>query len=273
MTLIPFAINPENRYVEVSQVPSGRKCNCVCPSCKQPVLARKGAKKEWHFSHDPNPETPPEKECELSFEVCCRQYLEQIMLEGTVNALCTPAYYVAHTCEETWQTTARAEVTQSRTLSSLSFKKSDHTDLVSQIGDYEILVFISYPERVRPENPKSKSSALLEIDITWVRHKYYSQDNDLTLTELLLHFMHESSENKYWLYHPNEGHVKAQLKYDYEMDKWKQAEEERQFMVHIEQRFALTHIPSNKNHLQNESQYHTTSLSPTNKKPNRHCLK
>jgi len=47
--------------VHVDQVPRGKACNCVCPSCKAPLLARKGQKVSHHLAHARahacNPET------------------------------------------------------------------------------------------------------------------------------------------------------------------------------------------------------------------------
>jgi len=37
------------RYI--SQVPSGLACNCKCPGCDSPLIARKGEKYKWCFAH------------------------------------------------------------------------------------------------------------------------------------------------------------------------------------------------------------------------------
>lgn len=43
----------EGRLVHVSQFESGVSCNCVCPVCKTPTVARKGERKQHHFAHYP----------------------------------------------------------------------------------------------------------------------------------------------------------------------------------------------------------------------------
>lgn len=45
-----YALNGEN-LVCVEDVSSGLKCNCVCPACKQPLVAKKGKIKTHHFAH------------------------------------------------------------------------------------------------------------------------------------------------------------------------------------------------------------------------------
>ena len=37
--------------VSIEEVESGLACNCVCPHCKAPLVARKGAKRAKHFAH------------------------------------------------------------------------------------------------------------------------------------------------------------------------------------------------------------------------------
>ena len=52
--------NPEPRLiyglregdpVRISDVPSGLECNCICPECKTPLIARKGHIRQHHFAH------------------------------------------------------------------------------------------------------------------------------------------------------------------------------------------------------------------------------
>jgi len=39
------------QLIHISLVESGLKCNCICPSCRQKLIARKGAKTIHHFAH------------------------------------------------------------------------------------------------------------------------------------------------------------------------------------------------------------------------------
>lgn len=43
----------DGEYYSVEDVPKGKKCGCVCPTCKQPLVARKGDERTHHFSHAP----------------------------------------------------------------------------------------------------------------------------------------------------------------------------------------------------------------------------
>lgn len=47
---IPYG-ERNDRLLHVSAVGRGLGCNCVCPVCKDPLVARKGAKTKHHFAH------------------------------------------------------------------------------------------------------------------------------------------------------------------------------------------------------------------------------
>lgn len=41
----------DGRMVHVNDVQNGRKCGCICPVCKSPLIARQGKIRTWHFAH------------------------------------------------------------------------------------------------------------------------------------------------------------------------------------------------------------------------------
>ncbi len=47
---LPYGLSNE-QVVSIDDVESGLKCNCVCPSCKSQLIARKGEEKQHHFAH------------------------------------------------------------------------------------------------------------------------------------------------------------------------------------------------------------------------------
>lgn len=51
MSRVPFG-QKGGRMVSPDEVASGRACNCNCPGCNAPLIAKKGERNIWHFAHD-----------------------------------------------------------------------------------------------------------------------------------------------------------------------------------------------------------------------------
>lgn len=49
-SLNPFGLL-DGQLVTINDVSSGLACGCLCPACKQPLVARKGSQKVHHFAH------------------------------------------------------------------------------------------------------------------------------------------------------------------------------------------------------------------------------
>lgn len=48
-----YALSPvTQRLVHIDEVERGLACNCICPCCKQPMIANKGEKNQHYFSHE-----------------------------------------------------------------------------------------------------------------------------------------------------------------------------------------------------------------------------
>ena len=48
--MLPYGLQGQ-KLVSISSVTGGLACNCICPACKERLIARKGAKKIHHFAH------------------------------------------------------------------------------------------------------------------------------------------------------------------------------------------------------------------------------
>jgi competence CoiA-like predicted nuclease len=94
LTLAPFGyLNSQKKLVDVYQVPSGKQCGCLCPSCHAPLIARKGKQKVWHFALDSKTTlfTALEK-CSYSFYVSAR--IMALQLIGDRLSLTVPKYEI-----------------------------------------------------------------------------------------------------------------------------------------------------------------------------------
>lgn len=67
----------DGHLVHIGEVVSGLKCNCVCPSCGNPVIARKGTRNRHHFAHHTR------QECPYALETMLHYLAKQILLTET----------------------------------------------------------------------------------------------------------------------------------------------------------------------------------------------
>ncbi len=64
------------KLIDISQVPKGLECGCVCPSCGSKLVARKGEKRKHHFSHYQT------RECEGYLETTLHLAAKEILLKN-----------------------------------------------------------------------------------------------------------------------------------------------------------------------------------------------
>ena len=199
---IPFARSRDlGRLCEISEVPSGRRCNCVCPSCGQSVIARQGEKNEWHFGHDSTPEHHPQKECEISFWVCCRQFIVDCAVGGLLPSFVTPSIWLT-----------RKYNRGATDLSALDWHRSDITnyDLMATIGDFTLHLYLSYENRENPLTPdpgtRTDKSGFLALSIQSLEKDidHHSRLGNGILKQARLLFEDRGQGVKQWLRHPLE---------------------------------------------------------------------
>lgn len=66
------------KYVNIEEVDSGLKCNCICIECKKPLIAKKGKKIRHHFSHYKH----SDKECIYRPETIVHRVAKNIIFES-----------------------------------------------------------------------------------------------------------------------------------------------------------------------------------------------
>ncbi|PZO14838.1 MAG: hypothetical protein DCF26_14440 [Burkholderiales bacterium] len=86
--IMAFDAHGEIRFV--GDVPKGAGCGCFCPTCKSPLVAKKGFENEWHFAHEASQERP---ECAVGAENLARSLgIEHLRHLHGRGALVLPPY-------------------------------------------------------------------------------------------------------------------------------------------------------------------------------------
>ena len=77
--LIKYALDAEQRLMFIDNVPNGLDCGCVCPGCKEKLIAKNDGKiREHHFAHASN------KECITGYQTMIHLLAKAIILQNKV---------------------------------------------------------------------------------------------------------------------------------------------------------------------------------------------
>jgi competence CoiA-like predicted nuclease len=158
MSLIPFAYStPLKKLVDVSDVPSGLSCMCLCPSCNMKLLARKGEVNEHHFSHFDK----AINDCNYSYWVSVRDMAKQILeasryIKVKLNSISTlqvPPYS-----------------SQSNRIELFHIKKVQESDYIATTSIGKIKIYLSTPEHTKYSQIIKQESftdnLVLDIDLS-----------------------------------------------------------------------------------------------------------
>lgn len=81
--------NTTRKLVHIDEVDRGLACNCICPCCKQPMIANKGEKNHHYFSHERKAGTSIDaKKCRI---ITMHMVAEKIIAEN--KSVMLPPYY------------------------------------------------------------------------------------------------------------------------------------------------------------------------------------
>jgi len=220
---IPFGLrNIDNNLVDVSEVERGAKCDCICPSCDTPLMARQGEKNEWHFAHQSLKSfEQTRRECDYSYYVSVRLMIKQLVdknielltpeLKGVYidqGDLTNPVTETFMVAEPTLLSVTNAEV-------EVVFE-GHKVDFVFRVGGFSIIVFVCYEGRMFPFGGRKligPKCGLLIINLSLMPNLFViAKREHKPYVELLKEYLATGLEGKEWFYHPRYGAALAQAK-------------------------------------------------------------
>jgi hypothetical protein len=211
--LIPFGLlQPENTLVDVTSVARGLACRCICPACSLPLVAKHSdnpnSDRAWHFAHHTADKSGKVDftECHLSYYVSIRMMLRQLLLVDGLKIM-TPAYSKMIESVDTPLTKSamlNGAITLDVTVNNQLF------DAVVDLGDFQVAIYISHPERPCPivADDFSENIGVLDFEIQLMPLiQTLSLPNSrevISAESQLMTWITDSVKGKQWRFHPRE---------------------------------------------------------------------
>ncbi len=210
--LIPFGLK-NGKYYDVSEVERGRACGCICPSCKQVLVAKKGdsEKMAHHFAHDKKAQEEQDEkvECEYSFCVVARLVIKQSLRELTAFEIRLPEWKIELSEQDNYDRTrvVTGYVTQEHILTFEEFEVEpsspyNEVDVLCHINGYPVGIHFSYQGRPIYSPDQSDTLSVLEIDLEPLKSLYCDLKNQKydSFIALVLAYVFELGHRR-WLTH------------------------------------------------------------------------
>ena len=206
--LLPFAKRlSDGALVTPEDVPRGLACNCICPGCENPVQARQGTEKVWHFAH------AKAEACTGAYEVSVHELAKQLIRERKVLLLPALEVVVSVRGDHGEAFSEQEAVFDSKLVRldecSVAPRLDEITPDVCGIRkDRRILVEITVFHRLMPEKRQrliDTGSASFEIDLGEFKTRQASR-------ALVEEAVFGQLANRRWIYHPKMAAVEATLR-------------------------------------------------------------
>lgn len=229
---IPFGLRIEDQqYVDVADVPKGRQCGCICPSCRIPLIARQGKANRWHFAHASRNVDEIEKECSFSFFVSVRTMAKQLLESGLVITLPEWRDWIREKrhgelfVEGYW--IARASDVLLKEVQKEYFFEDILVDIYGKVGNYPLVIYFTHPGRALPYelvDPQQQSSGVIEIRLDETI-KLFAKKNmtGVRFIDELQTFIQHDKDAKRWVYHPrkNKEQNEARIRLDKQVENYR----------------------------------------------------
>lgn len=188
---LTYALDPSGRMVSVGSVERGLACNCRCPKCKQPVIAKKGEVRKDHFAHQGEYASGQPHQCTGYFMTAIHRLAEQIISEE--KAVMLPEYFEIPAKRQSF---VKVEIEQ----------RSDRGDLQPDIvGITEDGQRILIEIRNTHETDDNKRDKIIESEFCCLEIDVKDRE-----PEELMKFLLDMTENRKWINNPE---------YDQELEK------------------------------------------------------
>lgn len=166
---LPFGLNENNTLVHIADVERGRKCGCICPGCRSPLIAAKGKQRQHHFRHDGT------LECEAGLESAIHLAAKQIIMEEKQITLPEFVCTVSATDSRGMEHTEPETIVRSGKIVDFDSVKEEielhgmRADILAVKGNAPLIIEIFYRHKVddqKLEKIASANKSAIEINLS-----------------------------------------------------------------------------------------------------------
>lgn len=177
---LTYALNAFGKMIYINDVERGLSCNCRCPKCKEPLVARLGHEggRQAHFAHK------KDSDCHGSYMTALHKLAEQIIEEE--KAVMAPKY----------KEVAKQKLSFTKVEVELRVERKDLQPDVVGVTEDGLRWFVEI--RNTHEVDETKKEKLKESNITCLEIDVREQK-----LENLKSFILESADNREWINNPN----------------------------------------------------------------------
>jgi hypothetical protein len=185
LKLLPFVLK-EGQLLHISDVEKGLNCECVCPSCGHPLVARKGEKIIHHFAHHKG------KECEYGLETTLHLAAKEILAEHK-RIILPEVKLDMNDHSNRWIISKEKEIGFDEVILE-SYQNGVIPDVLVYVNGKPLMIEITVTHKTDEEKiqkVRKRGISILEIDLS--RYK-----RDISYEELEKEIIH-TTHNKNWL--------------------------------------------------------------------------
>lgn len=207
MTRIPFAIHiPTQSYVDVDEVDSGAKCNCICPSCQSQLIAKHGTKKIHHFAHL---KSDVKANCKYSLFFSIRMMYLRLLTTKSNMSILIPGYNYHVDAETRYGQPVSIDfpISGAYRTTLLSIKtdcyfKGSLYDVIAKTKHGYISIQFNYDERPIESHQNEYGLPVISLDIMPLSSLLLNKSVGQSNNDLLLAYMQHSNAVIKWIFKP-----------------------------------------------------------------------
>lgn len=200
-----FALNNQDELVSIEEVDRGLACDCTCPQCGDPMIARQGDIRAWHFAH------ANESECPGGAETALHLAAKTILQRN--RALQLPGLHVIETATaEDGRTSTAERVLPERKVSfvwvileqQIEDIRADVCGMITPNDGMLIEIAVTHVvDETKREKLRNLRVHALEIHLDAWLHEAWTWS-------LLEEEVVDAMQNKEWLYHSDEERLRLE---------------------------------------------------------------